>query len=216
MRPRAASATHTPRATSPARPVIVPSMDELLEMSEDQIAALSIGSLKEILFKNHVTARLVVEKGELVARVKTLVEEEKAERERKAREEAAERELEEELRRARDEEGRASAGFSQSAAEDASQNPAAPTSDQGTTTPPPASSPPKTTASPPPASTLTPKAQAMASRLERTGLCVICQDEEANIAIVDCGCVAIAFHCCARCSSRSLSDISLCVGPAPT
>lgn len=34
---------------------------------------------------------------------------------------------------------------------------------------------------------LTPKAQAMASHLERTGLCVICQDEEANIAIVDCG-----------------------------
>ena len=39
------------------------------------------------------------------------------------------------------------------------------------------------------ASTMTAKAQEMASRLERTGLCVICQDEEANIAIVDCGCV---------------------------
>jgi hypothetical protein len=25
--------------------------------------------------------------------------------------------------------------------------------------------------------------------LERNGLCVVCQDEEANIAIVDCGCV---------------------------
>ena len=53
--------------------------------------------------------------------------------------------------------------------------------------PPAPSTPPKSVASPPPASTLTPKAQAMASRLERTGLCVICQDEEANIAIVDCG-----------------------------
>lgn len=31
------------------------------------------------------------------------------------------------------------------------------------------------------------KAKAMASHLERTGLCVICQDEEANIAVVDCG-----------------------------
>lgn len=38
------------------------------------------------------------------------------------------------------------------------------------------------TAPPPP-----PKARATAADLERTGLCVICQDDEANIAIVDCG-----------------------------
>ncbi|RPD56047.1 hypothetical protein L227DRAFT_579261 [Lentinus tigrinus ALCF2SS1-6] len=196
MRPRAASATHTPRATSPARPVIVPSMDQLLEMSDEQIAALSIGSLKEVLFKNHVTARLVVEKGELVDRVKTLVVEEKAERERKAREEEAERQLEEEMRRARDEEARARAGPPQPATQDTpSENPA----DEPESTPPP-------TASPPPASTLTPKAQAMASRLERTGLCVICQDEEANIAIVDCGHLAM----CRPCSDLIMNSTREC------
>ena len=31
------------------------------------------------------------------------------------------------------------------------------------------------------------EAQAKAAALERNGLCVVCQDEEANIAIVDCG-----------------------------
>lgn len=38
-----------------------------------------------------------------------------------------------------------------------------------------------TTPSPPPQSSFKP------SPLERTGLCVVCQDEEANIAIIDCG-----------------------------
>ncbi len=165
-------------------------------MTDGQIAALSIGSLKEILFKNHVTSRLVVEKGELVARVKTLVEDERAERERKAREEEEEREYEEEMRRIREEETRARASSSPPA-ENAQPSERAPaegaegsdpipvpgtsaSQDASTAATPPVSSPPKT-------STLTPKAQAMASRLERTGLCVICQDEEANIAIVDCG-----------------------------
>ncbi|KAI0720709.1 hypothetical protein C8T65DRAFT_632527 [Cerioporus squamosus] len=207
-RPRAASASSTPRATSPARPVVVPSMDQLLEMSEEQLAALSIGSLKEILFKNHVTARLVVEKSELVSRVKTLVDEERAERERKAREEEAEREFEEQMRRAREEEARG--GASRSSADDAATPAAEPTaaegSNDGATTPPPASSPPKSTASPPPASTLTPKAQAMASRLERTGLCVICQDEEANIAIVDCGHLAM----CRACSDLIMNSTREC------
>jgi len=44
-------------------------------------------------------------------------------------------------------------------------------------------------------SPLPPKAQAMAATLERTGLCVICQDEEANIAIVDCGHLAMCRGC---------------------
>ncbi|RDX47272.1 hypothetical protein OH76DRAFT_1484877 [Lentinus brumalis] len=196
MRPRAASASSTPRATSPARPVVVPSMDQLLEMSEEQIAALSIGSLKEILFKNHVTARLIVEKGELVSRVKTLVDEERAERERKAMEEEAEREFEEQMRRAREEEARG--GPSQSTDEGATATPE-PSRDGATT-------PPASTASPPPASTLTPKAQAMASRLERTGLCVICQDEEANIAIVDCGHLAM----CRACSDLIMNSTREC------
>jgi len=42
------------------------------------------------------------------------------------------------------------------------------------------SSPPKSVATPP-------QTKGSATTLERTGLCVVCQDEEANIAIVDCG-----------------------------
>ena len=165
-------------------------------MSDTQVAALSIGSLKEILFKNHVTARLIVEKGELVSRVKTLVDEERVERERKAREEEAERQYEEQMRAAR-EVSSSSSGPSQSASpaperaegvqmpvpqHATAEGPTFPTADTSF-------SPPKRAVTPQPASTLPPSAQAMASRLERTGLCVICQDEEANIAIVDCGCV---------------------------
>ena len=41
---------------------------------------------------------------------------------------------------------------------------------------------PKTTAVPPPTTSFA---------LDRDGLCVVCQDEEANIAIVDCGYVPI-------------------------
>ncbi|KAI0716474.1 hypothetical protein C8Q76DRAFT_724412 [Earliella scabrosa] len=222
-RPRAASASSTPRATSPARPVVVPSIDELLEMSDEQISALSIGSLKEILFKNHVTSRLVVEKSELVARVRTLVDEERAERERKAREEEAERLYEEEMRRAREEaqasssrsaESANASGAGSSAGTPASEGIPVPQSQPGgegtsASTSPPASSPPRAAASPPPASTLTPKAQAMASRLERTGLCVICQDEEANIAIVDCGHLAMC-RGCADLIMNSTRECPLC------
>ena len=44
-----------------------------------------------------------------------------------------------------------------------------------------------TLSSPPEPVTAPPKMQGSAFTLERTGLCVVCQDEEANIAIVDCG-----------------------------
>ncbi|KAJ7686688.1 hypothetical protein B0H17DRAFT_1071559 [Mycena rosella] len=71
-------------------------------------------------------------------------------------------------------------------------------------------------ANPPP---LPPKAQAMASHLERTGLCVICQDEEASIAIVDCGHLAMCRGCsdlvmessreCPLCRTRIVSGARL-------
>ncbi|KAJ3796160.1 hypothetical protein GGU11DRAFT_832890 [Lentinula aff. detonsa] len=40
------------------------------------------------------------------------------------------------------------------------------------------------------------KAPATAAFVERTGLCVVCQDEEANIAVVDCGHLAMCRTCC--------------------
>ncbi|KAI0366799.1 hypothetical protein BV20DRAFT_981714 [Pilatotrama ljubarskyi] len=251
-RPRSASATGTPRARSPAPPpppVEVPSIDELLNMSDEQLARLSVGVLKEILFKNHVNARLVVEKSELVARVRTLIEDERAERERHARAEEEERMYEEELRRAQEESLResrretrqpepeqraaessteaevamdqageaamgeagvaAGASGGETQGQSASHPTPVPQATEGAPTAPPPSTPPKATASPPPVSTLTPKAQAMASRLERTGLCVICQDEEANIAIVDCGHLAL----CRGCSDlimKSTRECPLC------
>ncbi|KAI0349708.1 hypothetical protein OH77DRAFT_1414525 [Trametes cingulata] len=243
-RPRSASATGTPRARSPAPPPVeVPSIDALLEMSDEQIARLSVGVLKEILFKNHVNARLVVEKSELVARVRTLLEEERAERERHARAEEEERLHEEEMRRAQEEsvresQRRAEQQNEQQTAAEGSAAPEAAASEsqtgdaagatggdtqgqsagesipnteaaEGSSAAPPPSTPPKAAASPPPVSALTPKAQAMASRLERTGLCVICQDEEANIAIVDCGHLAL----CRGCSDlimKSTRECPLC------
>lgn len=115
--------------------------------------------MKAILFQNHVNAGLILEKGELVLKVKALVEEERKERERdaeiKRREQADELERQtqrlEELRRMKNErDGK-------------------PTDPEGAAGP------------------IPPKAQTSTAALERDGLCVICQDEEANIAIVDCG-----------------------------
>ncbi|KAJ3861034.1 hypothetical protein EV359DRAFT_48001 [Lentinula novae-zelandiae] len=59
--------------------------------------------------------------------------------------------------------------------------------------PPPPPTPPKTSPTP---SKTPPKAPATAAFVERTGLCVVCQDEEANIAIVDCGHLAMCRSCC--------------------
>lgn len=138
-------------------------------MSSQSIASLSIGTLKSILFTNHVNAGLILEKGELVLKVKDLVEEERRGRERQRLMEEME---EEEMRVLREE--RAKELEKREKEKVPSEADVASGSD-GTTDP---------TPTPPP---LPAKAQAMAAHLERTGLCVICQDEEANIAIVDCG-----------------------------
>ncbi|CCM04896.1 uncharacterized protein FIBRA_07092 [Fibroporia radiculosa] len=203
-RTRAASASPAPRVPTPPP---APSLDELLEMSEEQLSHLSIHALKTVLFQNHVNVRLVVEKEELVGKVRTLLEEERGDRERHAAEleeerladERMRRDLEEAMRRSREQSAAPTVvNTEESAASGALPNESEETENgpedaldwdrrgdiaEESLPPPP---PPKSTTSPPPPA-LPPKAQAMASRLERTGLCVICQDEEANIAIVDCG-----------------------------
>jgi hypothetical protein len=148
-------------------------------MQPEGIKALSIGTLKAILFQNHVNARLILEKSDLVDKVITLIEDERRERERKAREEELEKRAMEEERKRREESQRQTE-------EDKGK-------DGGTES-----------AKPSP---LPPKAQAMAATLERTGLCVICQDEEANIAIVDCGYVPDPYL-----SQSSHADMSHLVG----
>jgi len=108
---------------------------------------------------------LILEKSDLVDKVITLVEDERRDRERKAIEEEQEKRALEEERRFREE-------SQQKKKEDQNKDGSAANT-----------------------SSLYPKAQAMAATLERTGLCVICQDEEANIAIVDCGHLAMCRGC---------------------
>ncbi len=167
-------------------------------MPPESIRSLSIGHLKTILFTNHVNAGNILEKGDLVSKVLTLVADERKERERQRQmEEMEEMErvqreieaMEERERRERmdgatdssDQFGRHSqfdGGSSshvgrlderddqETSAEDQTVEPV-----QQTTSAPPLPKQPKVTV----------------SSMERNGLCVICQDEEANIAIVDCG-----------------------------
>ena len=192
-------------------------------MDPDSIRALSISILKSILFRNHVQTGMVVEKGELVLKVERLIEDEKLERQAAAeRADEEEREMRDAIERSRREEEerlarvQAAAAAEQEKAADGEASDAASTSnpsfpepqipaaDAGPSMPIPEPSPSSSPAPPP--GKLTPKAQAMASHLERTGLCVICQDEEANIAIVDCGHLAM----CRTCADLIMSSTREC------
>jgi hypothetical protein len=136
-------------------------------MTNDEVSHLSIGALKGVLFQNHVNARLLLEKSDLVGRVHALLGDERQERAREAAIHAREEEetiarqramMEEQYHR----EEQARQDREQAHFGDEAQHfePKAPPPMMGT-----------------------------AADLERNGLCVVCQDEEANIAIVDCGCV---------------------------
>lgn len=176
-------------------------------MEPAAVQALSISTLKAVLFRNHVNTGMVVEKAELVAKVHALIADERAERAAAARrqeeEEAELREVMERSRREHEEmeanreregqtpsQGQSASGEAAgqqgegTAAQDV-QTDAADGAAAGVEGKPKVPPHPEETAEP--RGKMTPKAQAMASHLERTGLCVICQDEEANIAIVDCG-----------------------------
>jgi len=182
-------------------------------MSQDSIRSLSISALKSILFTNHVNAGQILEKSDLVEKVMTLIEAEKAERERQRQAEEREemelmqREMErrEAVRQRASERERAEREAAGGAADSSTaretgedqareggsgESPVQRSEDtrSGPTPKPPAPTPPNM--------------QGSASTLERTGLCVVCQDEEANIAIVDCGCVHL-------CSLPSINFLAL-------
>ena len=142
-------------------------------MSDEQVSKMSISALKTVLFQNHVNARLLLEKSDLVERVHALLGDERQERAREAaihaREEEAvtrqhemmeEQRLQEEQAR-REREQASTASRKAYVSEDDAQQP-------------------DSKVSPPPM-------MGTAVDLERNGLCVVCQDEEANIAVVDCG-----------------------------
>jgi hypothetical protein len=140
-------------------------------MPRESVNRLTIGTLKAILFENHVSVGVVLEKGDLVNKVLSLVEEERRSRAREA--ELQRLEEEEILRRQREmmeqhERERQGSGSGRDG-EDSKGN------DTG------ASHSSRKGGSGTGGQTTT--------AFERNGLCVVCQDDEACIAIVDCGCV---------------------------
>ena len=164
------STNSTTRPSSAAPPA--PSLAELLAMTDDEISRMSISALKAVLFQNHVNARLLLEKGELVARVQALLDDERQERAREAAIHAREEEEMIARQRAMMEEHYHRAEQSRQDQEQAHSG-----NDAEHFEP---------RASPPPM-------MGTSADLERNGLCVVCQDEEANIAIVDCGYVFFFF-----------------------
>jgi hypothetical protein len=187
-----------------------PTLDQLLTMAPEDLKSLSVSVLKEILFHNHVNARLLIEKSDLVDRVTTFIADERRERERQE----VFRQMEEEQERLRRTEAEAEAHSERldelhltSEPQSPRQTPGVvpePTPDTGlghgpedpnntdqpilaANTEAVTSSEQKSSANPPRPNPGLATRPAMAISLERNGLCVICQDEEANIAIVDCG-----------------------------
>ena len=175
-----------PRATSVAPP---PNLDQLVEMNPESIRSLSISALKSILFTNHVTTGQALEKSDLVKKVLVLVEDEKAERVRQRQME--EREEMERLQSSMEamhgtgyfeqetqwqqNDNDERDGRDQQDSRDQQDGRNEQTNDSSISAPPPPSKP-------------------TGSTFERPGLCVICQDEDANIAIIDCGYVYLFFH----------------------
>lgn len=144
-------------------------------MSDDEVSQMSISALKTVLFQNHVNARLMLEKSDLVARVHALLGDERQERAREAAIHAREEEEIFTRRHAMMEEQHCQ---DEQAHEGRRSNAHPPEGD---------AQQPKPNVPPSPM-------MGTAIDLERNGLCVVCQDEEANIAVVDCGCVPIFFE----------------------
>lgn len=223
-----------PRTTShgAATPPPPPTLDRLLTMAPEDIRSLPVSALKDILFHNHVNARLLIEKSDLVEKVTTLIADERRERERQE----IFRQMEEEQERFRrmemeiasethieqmgelhldseqpvpdaDPEPSPETGLGQSSenGDSSDNNERIPTTGTGDMNPPEH----QTTADTPAPSQSKSRLDTrpgMTIGLERNGLCVICQDEEANIAIVDCGHMAM----CRGCSDLVMSSTREC------
>jgi hypothetical protein len=175
-------------------------------MPAERIPALSISALKSILLTNHVNAGMVLEKGDLVLKVQHLVDEERMNRERQRAVEEAE-ELEQ-LERERERE------LLEEDENQRQQRQQRESHNDHTTNDRTAFEPEKPTSGDPPTPQQKPAAKPAApSSLDRDGLCVVCYDNEANIAIVDCGYV---FSDDSLCISSNLilicPAISRCVG----
>jgi len=190
-------------------------------VAPEDLRSLPVSVLKEILFHNHVNARLLIEKSDLVERVTTLIADERRERERQEMFRQMEEE-QERFRRMELEVGVHTEGLDEQqpplqtsdadpepipdtvlgqgpevlADSDGTDQPIPTVHTEDVTPSAPVPAPPEQQSSvntqTPPKSTLALASRpGMAINLERNGLCVICQDEEANIAIVDCGWVIL-------------------------
>ena len=141
-----------------------------MDKTREDVGILNIATLKGILLANHVNARMILEKKELVDKVIALIETERRERAREQAIHEAEERTAIEQQRQRMEQLRADAERRANASASASSN---------------ASSRAR---SPPPTRSTSPRPAPMPTGfVERDGLCVVCQDEEANVAVVDCG-----------------------------
>ncbi|KAJ1311695.1 hypothetical protein OPQ81_010168 [Rhizoctonia solani] len=193
--PRQPNPPPSPPSTQRPTPQ-VPPMDELLAMKSEGISALSIGVLKAILQHHHVRIpQDALEKRDLVDRVITLVEAARVEKEKEAHVRAAEAEAQLEAQRQAFEEIERKKKAAAQKIDAAASEEQAPQVEATAGT--------------------TKVATHVAAKLERDGLCVICQDEDANIAIVDCGhlclCLGLSFNTPARHSNSNYKS-SLGIG----
>ncbi|KAG9028757.1 hypothetical protein FS842_004707 [Serendipita sp. 407] len=180
-----------PSSPRPRAPSHIPLLATILGMSKADVSEYNVATLKGILQANHVNARLILEKSELVDKVMGLIETERRERAREQAIHEAEERAREEYQRQRMEQAR------MEAARQTNTN-VGPNEPQRARSPPPGR--PKSPTGPAPIST---------GFIERDGLCVICQDEEANIAIVDCGHLALCMSC-SEVIMKSTKECPLC------
>lgn len=189
-----------PKPTPKSPPPPVPTLMSLVPLPRSYLNSLSIGTLKAVLYENHVRVDFsqVLEKSELVGRVAELVEDERRRLERQRREEEREeREAREAKERAeRAERGEMSPGPSNGArgadgdlidlmddtelaeASEATERKGSGGESEGSE----------------PKGARSPRSPPTGPQAEDRGLCVVCQDEEATLAVVDCGHLAM----CAR------------------
>ncbi|KAG6335233.1 hypothetical protein ID866_3859 [Astraeus odoratus] len=183
----AASTSPTPAASAP------PSLETLLTQSRSAIAALSVGTLKKILWEARVRMPPgVCEKEDLVERVWALLEEERREGVHNNNGSGAEdysgdgititAEEDEHLSSSGDHVQHDSSDFNQATFID-DDHPSTPDMARSVRSRPPT---PHLSS---PSSGKGKERPNHPVETERGGLCVVCQDDEANIAIVDCGCV---------------------------
>lgn len=186
-----AASTSRPKPSQQPRPPSppVPSILSLVALPQSYIASLSIGTLKAILYENHVKVDFsqVLEKTELVRRVQMLVTEE---RKRLERQRAAE-----EAEEAEERGNNAAARLSVDG--DPVRRTDSPDSSAGTDTIPVPTGP--------------------KASVERDGLCVVCQDQEAVFANIDCGHLCMCPDCsklvmattreCPMCRTRLVGSV---------